>query len=63
MNAVTNENLTEAAIQAGANMLLEQLGNEMPGLWDLWDLKERHIEDAVTAVWQSIYREINKKSA
>ncbi|EGI6809738.1 hypothetical protein IGX72_000787 [Escherichia coli] len=61
MKSTTEIQLSDNVIQAGAKKLLDELGHEMPGLWDLWDLKERNIEDAVVAIWQEMNRASEKR--
>ena len=61
MKSETDIQLSEVVIQAGAKKLLDELGHEMPRLWDLWDLKERNIEDAVVAIWQEMHRASGKQ--
>lgn len=63
MKPATNIQISENVIQAGAKKLLDELGHEMPGLWDLWDLKERNIEDAVVAIWHEMHRASEKRQA
>lgn len=42
MKTATDAQLNEEVIQAGARKLLDELGHEMPGLWDLWELREKY---------------------